>query len=59
MRRILLIAVRVASRFIVVQGDADCILDVSLGPRPNQPQHGSLLVSRAGKEGSGRYSAHS
>ena len=31
----------------------------SLGPRPNQPQHGSLLVSRAGKEGSGRYSAHS
>ena len=21
----------------------------SLGPRPNQPQHGSLLVSRAGK----------
>ena len=25
-------------------------LAVSLGPRPNQPQHGSLLVSRAGKE---------
>ena len=26
-----------------------CLLCVSLGPRPNQPQHRSLLVSRAGK----------
>ena len=28
-------------------------------PDPNQPQDGSLSVSHAGKEGSGRYSAHS
>jgi len=28
-------------------------------PDPNQPQRGSLSVSRAGKEGSGVYSAHS
>ena len=27
---------------------AVCIVCVSLGPRPNQPQHGSLLVSRVG-----------
>jgi len=26
-------------------------LTSSLGPRPKQPQHGSLPVSRAGKEG--------
>jgi len=35
------------------------ILYVVSVPDPNQPQRGSLSVSRAGKEGSGRYSAHS
>ena len=38
-----------AALFMHNEGTAQC--SYNFGPRPNQPQHGSLLVSRAGKEG--------
>ena len=49
------ITVEGEGRVITVEGEGRVITleGTSLGPRPKQPQHGLLPVSRVGKEGLG------